>query len=297
MNKKAKIITLIVLLTFIVVSLISFMIFAITKNTFNFGSMVINQTTSKNLTHEEVYENTFNEINIKSDSADIEIKESSDDKVKVLIYSDEEDEKVDINNDTNLNINLSNNIKISFFKFNNKNSKIELYVPTNYDKKITIESDYGNINIADFNNLNLDIESDCGDIKIEGANNLKLKSSYGDSIIRQVNKVNIVSDCGDVKINNANSVKIENSFGDTEIKNVTEYVNITSDCGDIEIGNMTLVRNSKIKSDLGDVSIEKISNVFIDATVDLGEIDIKNNDRQSNITLTIENNCGDIEVN
>ena len=48
--------------------------------------------------------------------------------------------------------------------------------------------------------------------------------------------------------------------------------------------------------ELPDVEIEKISNVYIDATVDLGDIDIANNDRSAPYVLTIQGDMGDITV-
>ena len=59
---------------------------------------------------------------------------------------------------------------------------------------------------------------------------------------------------------------------------------------------MEINEDSSIKSNFGDVKIEKINNVYVDAKVDLGDVKIEGNDRHSDITLKIKSDCGDIKV-
>ena len=66
--------------------------------------------------------------------------------------------------------------------------------------------------------------------------------------------------------------------------------------GKVLLKNISIDYDSKIIVNLGDVEIEKISNVYIDATVDLGDIDIANNDRSAPYVLTIQGDMGDITV-
>ena len=297
MNKKTKIIIIITLLSILIIGLISMMVFVISKGGFNFISLGISSKVSTNLVYDEVYETNFSKININSDISDIEIKQSNDEKIEVLIYSNEKDNNVNVNDSENLNVSLKEKGGFNLFKWNRLNSRIEIYIPINYDKNIEIISSYGDIRIDRFTNSNISIESDCGDIDIDEVDTVKVKNSYGDTFINKANKVDIASDCGDVEVGSVGYISLDNSYGDIEIRNINNYMNIIADCGDIEIDNVLLTKNSKIKSDFGDVSIENIKDVYIDAKVDLGDVSIKNNYRRSDITLNIESDLSDIEVN
>lgn len=54
--------------------------------------------------------------------------------------------------------------------------------------------------------------------------------------------------------------------------------------------------DSKIIANLGDVEIEKVSNAYIDAKVDFGDVEISHNNRKASYTLAIICDMGDIEV-
>lgn len=298
MNKNVGKIFLISLLSILVILLILFMIFVIlngSKNFINFG--ITSDKISNNLIYDKEYENRFDTINIKSDASDIEIKKSIDSNIKVLIYSEEEKLKsIDISDDNSLDINLKEKKRFNFFWFNYINSKIEIYIPKDYSKNIKIENSYGNIQIDDFVDSNIDITSDYGDVKIGSANSIKVENSYGDTTIKDANIVDINNDCGNIEIDSVKSAVLENNLGDIDIKKVYEYIDIENDCGDISIDDISLMKNSTIKSSMGDIEIKNIKDIYIDAKTSLGDVSINNNYHKSDIILKIDNDCGDIEV-
>lgn len=298
MNKKGKVVALISLLSVLIIILISLMIFVIINGNKGFKFGITSDKLSNNLIYSKEYENKFDKINIKSDASNIEIKESNDSNIKVLIYSeDDKKKKINVNDDTSLNVNLELKNGFNFLWFNYINSKIEIYIPKNYDKDIKIENSFGDIEVGSFKDLNIDIVSDCGDVKIDLVNSIKVKNSYGDTIIKKADNIDVKNDCGDIDIGYVKSAKLKDSYGDISIKNIYEYVNVEDNLGDIEIDNISLKKNSNIKNDMGDIEIKNIKNVYIDAKTDLGDISINNNYHKSDIILKIENNCGDIEVN
>ena len=63
-----------------------------------------------------------------------------------------------------------------------------------------------------------------------------------------------------------------------------------------KIEDVQIKENSSIKSDLGDVKIDKINDIYVDAETDLGEVEVENNNRKSEIILEIECDCGDIKI-
>lgn len=258
MKNKGIIVAMIIILSIIVMGLIAFLYFVISGNFkfhFNIGKR------SEKIIYDESYElDTINNIEVLSDAGDVKFEESTDGKIRVVVYG-ESTEKLKVDNyDNKLKINYSQ--KTTFFGINSYMSNITIYIPQNYDKEIKIDTDYGDINVGDLENATIDIKEDCGDVNLGKIKNVTIKNSYGDIKIEQVlNKLNIKSNCGDVKIN-----KIE------------------------------LFENSEIKNDLGDIKIGETNYIYIDADVDLGDIKINTNNRHSEITLKIETDCGDIKV-
>lgn len=223
-KNKGLIIFLIILLSVLAILVTLFMINALNEG-ISFNRFFSSDSVSDELVIDEIYDNIFKDIDIETDSGDIYIKESHDDKIKVLIYGEED--KIEINHDdTKLSIEASAPNCYGFC-FNIVIPKIEVYVPTNYANHIDIQSSYGDVEIGNIPNLILDVEADCGDIKIE---------------------------------------------------------------------ELSLNEDSKIREDLGDVTIGKTNSIYIDANTDVGEINIANNDKKSDITLTIKSDVGDIVV-
>lgn len=291
MKNKGLIITLISIFSLLIISLIILMCILINnKSSFNFRLNLKQE--SYELQLEKEYEEIFKEINIDTKSANIEIKKSEDNTIKVKSYSKEEGTTIDTKNET-LSIKIEDE-KCKFLCINTKISKLELYIPENYENKININNKYGDITIDKFENIIIDIEEDAGNIKIDTVNSANINNKYGDVKIENINKGNITASTGDIEINTANNLKIENKYGDVELDTVNEYINIDVKCGDVEIDNLNIIEDSYINNDYGDIKVKR-TNAFIDAKTKLGDSKINNN--QSDVTLKITNNCGDIEVN
>ena len=255
MNKGLTI-TLIILLSVITVSLIGIFILLLG------GKIRFNFNTSKytEVIVDEEYEN-IDDIVFNTSTADITIKKSDNDKFRVVIKGLKE--KTDVTNlDGKLTIKTSAK-KCKFFCINNKIAVVDLYVPESYDKKITINSKYGDIKVDSFENMFLDIDSDYGDIKIEGIKDLKIKSNYGD-------------------------IKIEY---------ISNYFDIDSDYGDIKINHININKDSYINNDYGDVKINKTNDIKIDSKTSLGDNDTHDSDHNSDITLKVKTSFGDIDIN
>ena len=294
MKNKKWIITLIILLSIIMIVLSIFFI-GLFQNDFKFKGFRIGLQSSNELILDKTYEEKFNNIVIDATTSEIFIKRSDTENIKAVIYGEKDYTDVEINLET-LNIKTSDKKCIGFC-FNQKSTKIEIYLPKGYDGKIDIKNDYGDISIDEFFNANINIEEDCGDVKILGGNIVKVDNKYGDIEIENVNILTINEDCGDVIVSNINDATVKNSYGDIKIKSVDNYLHLENNCGDIELNNINLKKDSYIKDDYGDIEVGNTNELFIDAKTDLGKVKIKNNYNKSDITLQIENNCGDIEVN
>lgn len=292
-NKKA-IILLITIMSLLIFALIGLMIFVI-NNKFNIKFRGIFTQRIEELQIEEIYKNNYEKININTDSADVYIKQSEDEDIHVKVYSEKEKSRV-IDNEIELNIEVEQK-KCVGICINNKVSKVELYIPKDYEKAIKIDNKYGDIEIASFEKLNLEIKEDAGDIKIGSSNIVNINNNYGDIEIGTIKEGTIKEAAGDIKINKVNSIDIKNNFGDTKITEVNEYLKIDADAGDVRINTLNITKDSFIETNAGDVRIEKANDIYVDAETDVGSAKVNNNNRNAEITLKIENNVGDIKVN
>lgn len=275
MRNRGLIIFLIVILAIMAISITSGMIFLLKGGNMGFLNFRTS-TVSNEKIHDQIYDTLFKEIKIDSDAGDIYIKTGNDKETKVVIYGDVK--QLEVNDTDNLYIKYVAKKCIGLC-FNVKKSKIEIYLPKDYEGNLDIENKYGDTTIAEFLNANANVSAYYGDIDIDGINDAKVHNK-----------------CGDITIDTINNADVENNYGDIEIKNVLSSVNVDDDCGDIEINNLTIEKNSTIKNSLGDIDIGMTNDIRIDAHTSLGDIDVRNNNTKSDIVLTIDNSCGDITV-
>lgn len=290
MKSKGLVIFLIVLLIVVAGFIVSFM-FSLIGGKIHFN---IRTKLSEELIVDEVYESNFKNVIVKTDMSDMEIKHSSDGNFKVVIYGDRDRTTVSNDNDT---LNIETKAKKCFgFCFWQKSSKVEIYVPEDFAGDIEADNKYGNIRIGEFKNANVKVNADCGDIDVAGAKNADIKNSFGDISLDYAGYANIQENCGDIEVKNVDNITVKNDYGDINIDRVNKFVDAKDSCGNIEIKSLNLERNSRIKNDLGDILIGETNNIYIDASVSLGDIKINNNFRESFVVLDIENSCGDIKV-
>jgi len=261
MSNGALLMTSIILLSIIALILTIFLIWCLTGNCK--GLPLINfKTENTSVIFEEYYEQDLvNIIELNSDVGDINIEKSQDERIKVVVYGI---------NQNNLNVNLEQgNLKIDvkqthkIINFGMYGNDVTVYIPQNYSKEMNIRASYGDIDIGEFENAIMEVKEDCGDIKIGKAKNVKVKNSYG-------------------------NIKIDT---------VTNKCDISNSCGDIKVHNLDIKENSSIESSLGDIKVEKTSDIYIDANVDLGDIKVNQSNRHSEIVLKAKNSCGDIKIN
>ena len=296
MNNKTLKIILIIFLSLLVIGLSIFFVNILTNKDFRFGHFSFGHKVSNELVFNQEYETIFDTIKIDSKSSDIEIKEGNESKVKVVIYGDKDETNVEVVNNK-LNI-KSNEKKCIGFCFNMTIAKIEVYLPNGYSENINIENNYGDVNIGNFDNLILDATLDAGDIKVDSLKSGKIKNSYGDiKILGYSKELEIDQDCGDVEVSEVDRIKLENNYGDINIGKVNEYLQIKEDCGDVKINSLNLKENSSIHNSYGDIKIGSTNEIYINAKTSLGDTKINNNYQKSDVTLTIDNSCGDIRIN
>lgn len=290
MRSKKMTIFLIILLILVVLLLTGIM-FLLLKGNFRF---FYSNNTSSNLSIEEMHENKYEEIIIKNYAGEIEVRQTNEYNIKVIIYSENDNATVK-EFDNKLEIETQNK-KCNFLCINHKIDKIELYLPYSYDKKLYITSNYGDVTIESFEKIDLKIALDAGDLKIDTINLGNIKLSYGDLELKKASELNIKMDAGDIEIGEVNNIEVKNNYGDINIDKINNYFNIKEDCGDVKINSVNIEKDSFIENSLGDIKINTTNKIYIDAKTSLGEVKINNNYKDSDITLKIDNSCGDIVV-
>ena len=293
MKNKSLIILLITLLSILVIGLTIFMINMLNGN-FKFRNFNFSHKVSNELVVDEVYDNMFDKIKIKTNASDIYIKESTTNEIKVTVYGDKDNTKVNINNNELL-IELKEKPCIGFC-FNIKISKIEIYIPSANKGILDIKNNYGDVEIDKFLNMDIIVDEDCGDVNILGANKADINNNYGNVDLKQVNVANIETASGNTKVGIVNDITIKNDYGNVLIDKVNNFIDIKEDCGDVEINSIKINKDSSIKNDFGNIEIGSTNEIYIDASTDLGKVKINKNYKKSDITLKIENDCGDIEI-
>lgn len=261
MKNKELIIVTIVIMLLVIVGLILFL-YANLNGQYHFGNWKGKKS------EQIIFDNTYEvaqieDLEIISKAGDIDLKESTDGKVRVVAYGENEQDLEVALDEGILIVDYSKyKYKKVFFGMNFYRSDIEIFLPKDYAKEIHLNSDYGDIQVVDFENASIYVDADCGDITLGKVKNVLAKNDYGD-------------------------VKIESILNKAEIE---------LSCGDVKINAMEIAENSSIVNNFGDIKIGTTNEVYIEAKTDLGDVKVNKNYRQAEVTLKLVNDCGDIKV-
>lgn len=276
-TNKTKTIVVIILLSILCILLLGFMIAVLCGVfpvwNFNFGTSKVSDT----LVFEEVYDTKFQTFSIDVSFGNIEVLPSNDSNVHVAIYSDYE--LFDVRSaKSSLSIIFSEEEGFHF-SFPKSRDLVRIYLPDTSNIKVSLVTDYGDVEVGSFPNTSFDVTANMGDISIDQADILSVHSDMGDVSVGEVCDLTVKSDLGDI-----------------EVTNITEKVSIDTDMGNVFIEELNLIQDAKIILSLGDLEISNVTNGYVDATTDLGDIDIKNNNREATYVLTVECDMGDVNI-
>ncbi len=231
------------------------------KNGFDFNK-TFGIGVSENLIEEKEI-TTLKEINIDFNTSNVEIKHSEDTKFKVMLYSDRVDTHTLIEEAGILKVSI-NEKKLKFMDrlFNHKISRILIYVPKDYEGKIIINGDVGDINIDDYQFTILNTKLNVGDIYVDG-----------------IKEANIDLDVG--------SLKVKKAYSNFVLK---------VDTGDIRMKEATVLKDSNIDVGVGNVKIEETNDIKVNTEVEVGKADVAKNNSGALIKLDIKVKVGNITV-
>lgn len=229
----------------------------------------------------EAQADSINNIDFKLYSADVELKKSENENIKVEIYT---------NKEKNIKVEAIENVfkieeldeKKSKIVFNER-KKVIVYVPESYLGEFNIVATSGDIN---------------SEIDAPG-NKFNIVTTSGDIDLNSIGASSIVVTSGDIDINKANDgLKITTTSGDIKISKISKNVDINVTSGDINIDELDIKENSRIEAKSGDVTINNnVCNCYVEAETNSGDKSINKFDRKSEIELKIKTTSGDISVN
>lgn len=276
-TSKKKIIVLIILLSIFSVFLLGFMIAVICGVIPAFSFNTSNLEVSSHLVYEKVYDQEFETISVDVSLGDIEVLPSSDEFVHVFIYSEDDLFKLE---DTTSTLSIvfweEKGFHFSWFR---KKDFVKIFVPKDSMTSFQFTSDSGDVTVDELSNASFHVIANMGDVSIDKAAN-----------------IDIESDLGDINIGEVRTLIATLNLGDLEVSSISEYLSIESDLGKISLDEVSLTKDSSITLSLGDLDINHLSNAYVDAKTDLGDIDILDNDREAPYTLTIKNDLGDVSI-
>ena len=270
-------------------------------------------------THE--LNDSFSDIVINSNTADIEFIYSLDGLNKVECFeSEKEIHSVTVSNNK-LEINVTNNRKwYDYIGFNFKTPKIKIYLNQFLYNSLVITEDTGNINIPDeFNFTSINIKASTGNVTCS-ADTLELTKidlSTGNVLLNHVQSKNIEinTSTGDINLSNivSSNMTLNLSTGNTILNNInTDNLVTSASTGDIifnnvigikfmierSTGDVTFNKSDAdeiyIKTDTGDITGTLLSNKIFKYDSDTG--DVKLPSVMNGGKCQIETDTGDIEI-
>ena len=270
-------------------------------------------------THE--LNDSFSDIVINSDTADIEFIYSLDGLNKVECFeSEKEIHSVTVSNNK-LEINVTNNRKwYDYIGFNFKTPKIKIYLNQFLYNSLVITEDTGNINIPDeFNFTSININASTGNVTCfaDALELTKIDLSTGNVLLNHVQSKNIEinTSTGNINLNNikATNIKLNTSTGENSLTDITT-TNLESDgsTGDIilnnVIGSKFIIERSTgdilfnasdasemyLETDTGDVTGTLLSNKIFMYDTDTGDVSLPS--VMSGGKCQIETDTGDIKI-
>ena len=228
---------------------------------FDFKELDMNKCTLNTHKISESFEN----VSIVTDTAEIAILPSTDGQVRVECFEHKKEiHTVSVQNGT-LVIALNDTRAwydyISFFSFSKP--EITIYLPVVEYGNLTVESDTGDVVIPkDFSFSGIDVSLDTGDVQCAASTtgNMKIKTSTGDIDLENLSAgaLDLRTSTGDIEVSSvvcADSVSFRVSTGKTKISALTcKDLTSVGTTGDLSLENVIVSGLMSIKRDTGNVN-------------------------------------------
>lgn len=217
---------------------------------------------------------SISKVNVSADMSDIKIIADDSDKITLTYFTDETN-KYDITTDNGtLSVEYarlkSDKVKWYDYYFSidvGRDHDIILKVPKKLTADISLETNYGDIELSGINGSNAKVHTSYGDIELSGCKFTAIETvtDYGDIDIERADSeaLSCITDCGDIEIERVSgkNITLNTSLGDIEgtiLGNEEDYtINSETGLGENRLRGRTGGKNTlDAKTDLGDISVK-----------------------------------------
>lgn len=235
-------------------------------------------TTSKYQTATHTVAKDFNNISIKTSTAEIKFLPATDGKTTVVCYEQKSAmHSVELVNDTLVIEEIDERKWYHYLSIGFSNPTITVYLPKSEYTELSVNASTGDMNIpANFSFESVDISKSTGDIVVSAnvTGLARIITTTGDITLKSttVGEAVLSVSTGDISVENVMSmgdITTNVSTGDVRISE-SQCLNLISDgnTGDLEIYNVIAVENFKLTRSTGDVEFKgcDAANLFIETS-------------------------------
>ena len=249
------------------------------------GIMMLTMTACSSMNYEtniHKVNEEFNNISIKTDTADVAFVPSNDGMCRVVCYEDAKiSHFVEVQNGT-LTVNVVNNKKwYDNIGVNIDSPKITVYLPQAEYSSLVVEESTGDIEISkDFGFKSIDISLSTGNVKCyaSATEAIKIAASTGDIYVESISasSLDITVSTGKVTVSNVicdGDIKIGVSTGKAYLSDITcKNLTSTGSTGDISLKNVISTEKIYIERSTGDITLEGSDATELFITTDTGDV-------------------------
>ncbi len=244
----------------------------------------------------------FNNISIKTNTADIILLPSDDGKYRVdCLERSDMKHSVSVTDGT-LEISATDARKwYHHIGFSFVSPRITIYLPEAEYGSLVIDASTGNIEISEGISLaSIDVRTSTGDVKCYASapDFVRIKTSTGDIRITDLStgELELSVSTGDVSVSGVTcdgEVKANASTGKISLSSITcKSFTSSADTGDISLTGVVTTEKLLIERETGDVELERCNAAKLFITTDTGEVEL---DRCDADEIFIETDTGDVE--
>ena len=261
-------------------------------------------------------DSTSFDIDIKN-VGDVKILRSEDGTAKIEAEAVKADSLTISENDGISVVYDSDSVKMMWFWVNVPSPTIKIYLPDKEYKRISVNSNVGDVKLNDLTVNELSAQLDVGDIKMENVKQtgeeLLLKNNTGDikiqnSTFTAADEQNsrIETHTGDVKLMNTNvenKLYIGGQVGSIKIEGMTAgSIDCRGDVGDIKIQDAKVSKDMYCSTNVGDIKLAlNGSDYNVKADTDIGDVKVNGGTLSSSgangsIPVNAHSGCGDVKI-
>ncbi len=259
MSKKKKII-IILLIIFTVILII----LGIINNyePFHFTQKIFFGKQSNKIIYDEEFSD-IDTIYVNVDNANINFINRDSNKIRVEIYSNRKNVSLKSYN-KKVSVITENMHKCLFCTMN----VINIYAPSSFKEYINISNKYGHVNLENFENASIAITNKFGHTTVGKANMLKIIEGRGNINVKSANEMSVRNSWGNIRIDDVNVIELHSKISNISINNINKKVFLETDFGNVVISKINIIKDSLVKNNCGDVTINEIKE-------DGGTLDVK----------------------